>query len=94
MDYIWYMIERQTNSIKTPPAMNTPDLFTYFATEMRKNTSLYVDTTCNQVNLTLLAESYLFDHEEIEAGSDEETTVFEAVVDWYNQWTGKTRYNN
>lgn len=91
--YLYFVIERQTNSIETPPAMNTPALFTYFATEMRNNSSEYVYTTCNQVNLTLLAEGYLLDHEEIEVGSDDETTVFDAAVDWYNQWTGKTRYN-
>lgn len=74
--------------------MDLHSAFSFFACEMRKNPALYVDATCNLVLFTALGEAYLDAHPEIKADSMEEDAVFEAVVDWFSQWSGRKNYNN
>ena len=64
-------------------------LYKYFASEIKHNPNLYVDVLTNTLDFTLLAESYLYDN-----NIEDENEVFEAVIDWFNGWTGKTNYNN
>ena len=45
----------------------------------------------NQVNLTLLAEAYICNNIVI---IEEEEEVYEAAIDWFDQWKDKGKYNN
>jgi hypothetical protein len=68
-------------------------LFKFCSIEMQINSELYIDPTCNQINFTKLAESFLSENN-IEIGSNEESEIFELVIDWFNQWKFKSKYNN
>lgn len=64
----------------------------FFVDELRNNLNLYLDKSCNTINLTTLAESYIdqfyiTDTKKIEL-------VFEGVIDWFESWSGKSRFNN
>lgn len=63
----------------------------FFENEMSHNQSLYVDKSCNHVNLTVLAESFLDEHN---VSKSQEEQVYEGVVDWFKSWRGKVGYNN
>lgn len=69
-------------------------IHTFFVNEMKNNSNLYVDKLTNEVDLTKLAESYLIEHPEIEINSDDEVKIFELVIDWFEQWDEKLKYNN
>lgn len=61
----------------------------FFENEMVHNPSLYVDRSCNSVNLTTLAESFIDEH----SPSNQEE-VYEGAIDWYKGWRGKVGFNN
>ena len=52
---------------------------------------LYVDKSDNTVNLTLLAETYIYN---TILHPDNEEEVYEAAIDWFDQWKDKDKYNN
>lgn len=56
----------------------------FFSRELNYNLSDYLDTSCNTVNLTLLAEYYIDTHK---TSIDSENEVFEAVIDFYSMWS-------
>lgn len=56
----------------------------FFSRELNFNLNDYLDTTCNTVNLTLLAEYYIDTHK---TSIDSENEVFEAVIDFYDMWS-------
>ena len=56
----------------------------FFSRELNYNLKDYLDTTCNTVNLTLLAEHYIDTHK---TKIDSENEVFEAVIDFYYMWS-------
>lgn len=70
--------------------------FTCFAWEMRHNPELYVDQTCNRVNLTTLAESAIefMNMTQWVLSDEEDALVFDYVVDWFYSWTGHFKFNN
>jgi putative IMPACT (imprinted ancient) family translation regulator len=61
----------------------------FFSRELNYNLKEYLDTTCNTVNLTLLAEYYIDTHK---TKIDSENEVFEAVIDWYNTWPNRNNF--
>ena len=63
----------------------------FFASELRNNLNLYLDKSCNQINLTTLAECYINQYNVL---SDSEEEVFEAVIDWFESWSGRFNFNN
>lgn len=63
----------------------------YFVRELANNPELYVDKSTNTVNLTTLAECYINDYN-VQPKMEEE--VFEGVVDWFENWSGRNKYNN
>ncbi len=69
------------------------EVFKFFSKEMCNNPELYTDSQSNTVNYTKLAEAYLTE-KNIEIESEEENTVFEAVIDWFLQWEGRYFFNN
>jgi len=63
----------------------------FFENEMSHNPSLYVSKVSNHVNLTVLAESFLDEHN---VSKSQQEQVYEGVVDWYKDWRGRVGYNN
>jgi len=63
----------------------------FFDSEMKLYPELYIDHTSNTVNLTLLAESYINNTILL---LDNEEEVYEAAIDWFDQWKDKNKYNN
>lgn len=61
----------------------------YFANELKNNLNLYLDKSTNEINLTTLAESYIH-----EFNVDSEEEVFEFVIDWFENWSGRSKFNN
>jgi len=61
----------------------------HFENELVHNPSLYVDQTCNMVNLTILAESFIDEHQP--ANKEQ---VYESAIDWFKGWRGNVRYHN
>ena len=63
----------------------------YFANELKNNLNLYLDRSSNEINLTTLSESYIH---EFNVDLEEEEEVFEFVVDWFETWLGRSKFNN
>ena len=63
----------------------------FFANELRDNLNLYLDKSSNTINLTTLAECYIFSFNVAEESEEE---VFESVIDWFDGWKDKDKYNN
>ena len=71
--------------------MDKKSLYPYFEREMNENPELYVDSSNTFVS-TYLAEAYLNENEDLP--EDEEEDVYDAVIDWFEQWEGRHKYNN
>jgi hypothetical protein len=63
----------------------------FFDNEMETNPELYILTRSNEINLTLLAEEYICNNIVI---IEDEEEVYEATIDWFNQWKHREKYNN
>lgn len=63
----------------------------YFVNELKNNLNLYLDRSTNEINLTTLSESYIH---EFNVDLEEEEEVFEFVIDWFETWSGRSKFNN
>lgn len=63
----------------------------FFVSELKDNLNSYLDKSCNQINLTTLAECYI---NQFNVAEESEEEVFEAVIDWFDSWSGKSNFNN
>ena len=63
----------------------------FFANELKNNLNLYLDSSCNTINLTTLAECYI---NQYNVATESEEEVFEAVIDWFDSWSGRFKFNN
>jgi len=50
-----------------------------------------LDKSDNQINLTTLAECYI---NQFNVAEESEEEVFESVIDWFEGWKDKDKYNN
>lgn len=63
----------------------------FFAKELRNNLNLYLDKTTNEINFTTLGECYI---NQYNVAPESEEEVFEAVIDWFESWSGRFKFNN
>jgi len=58
-------------------------VFNYCQNELKNNPDLYLDKITNEVQTTLLAESFIFENN---IDSEDEEEIFDFVLDWSFQY--------